>query len=245
MNEPTFLLRSEKLKTDYRLYVESPAASAPLSLVLVMDGDDQFTAARHAATKLMREGAVPPLLLVGVGYGASYASPRNRRVRDYTPTQPKDEPMESGGAGNFLEFLSQSLIPELRLRYKFRPENIGIMGHSLGSLLGLYALTQAASPFRRYLVSAPSTWWDDRSVLAPLKNAANDSGRLAVKAWFGIGAEDSPSMVSDFALLEKQLTKHPLPETSVAFATFPGYNHYNALNQTFVAGLTWLYGERR
>jgi len=86
--QPTFRLVSPETGTDYRLYVSLPAAaegSGPWPLVLFMDGDDQFAAGVAAYLVNSAQAVSVPLLLVGVGYGASYAKPENRRGRDYTP----------------------------------------------------------------------------------------------------------------------------------------------------------------
>jgi predicted alpha/beta superfamily hydrolase len=69
-----------------------------------MDGDDQFASAVAAYRELRATVAVPPLLLVGVGYGASYMKPANKRMRNYTPTAMAGEP-GAGAADGFLRFL--------------------------------------------------------------------------------------------------------------------------------------------
>ena len=97
--KPAFILHSPENHTDYHLFVVAPDASespGPWPVVLFMDGDDQFSAAVDAYRAQRKTGAVPPLLLVGVGYGASYSKPNNRRGRDYTPTAHSDEPTSGG-----------------------------------------------------------------------------------------------------------------------------------------------------
>ncbi|HTQ31350.1 MAG TPA: alpha/beta hydrolase-fold protein [Opitutaceae bacterium] len=240
MSSPAFILPCAKLRTDYLVFVDEPARDGPLAVALVMDGDDQFEAAREAAAELRRAGAIPPLLLAGVGYGGSYRSPKNRRARDYTPTRPADEPMETGGAPAFLEFLQEELLPALGRRYEIKPGDVAIVGHSLGSLFGLYALSAPPSPFRRHLISSPSIWWDNRSVLALLAAAAGRP-RTPARAFFSVGADDTPSMCGDLELLERQLAAKPLPNLEHVFVRLEGKDHYSALPAAFRAGLRWLY----
>ncbi len=110
--QPAFKLTSPETGTVYWIYVEVPETrqsedgghkTAPLSgspgagiqssdlrplysgTLLFLDGDDQFAAGAAAYRELSAETKMPPLLLVGVGYGGSYTSPVNRRGRDYTP----------------------------------------------------------------------------------------------------------------------------------------------------------------
>src|SRR5690349_12330197 len=142
--KPAFTLRSSETKTEYLIYVAAPKKSprakrTPLVTVLFMDGDNQFSTAVKAYRKLRVAKKIPELLLVGVGYGASYGKPANKRGRDYTPTTNRLEP-GSGGADAFLKFLRRTLRLELARRYPIRKDVRGIAGHSLGSLLVLHAL---------------------------------------------------------------------------------------------------------
>lgn len=239
MPSPAFILKSEKLRTDYLIFADEPAQRGPHPAALVLDGDDQFGAAREAVAALRRADAIPPLLLIGVGYGGSYRAPKNRRARDYTPTHPADEPIETGGAPAFLEFLHGELLPALGRKYEIKSDNIALVGHSLGSLFGLYALSRPDAPFRHYLVSSPSIWWDNRSVL-PLLEAAGQE-RPPAKAFFSVGADDTPSMHGDLELLERQLAAKPLRNLECIFERFEGKDHYTALPVAFSAGFRWLY----
>lgn len=242
MSKNTFVLSSAELKTDYHLFVaRSPDAHAASPVVLVLDGDDQFRFAAETAEELERSKEIAPLVLVGVGYGGSYRSPLNRRVRDYTPTQPKDEPMPGGGAAAFHAFLEQKLMPELRRRLEVRADNVALTGHSLGSLFGLYAMAQTTPIFDRFLISSPSIWWDDRAVLNDVRSAATHPIEKPVKAFISVGEADTPSMTGDLKLLEDELRAHPRAGLQYVFERFPEKDHYNVLPTAFRAGLSWLY----
>ncbi len=86
--KPAFKLHSPETGTEYAIYIEAPDAGrerGPWATQLFMDGDDMFAAGVAAYRQARDAGKVPPLLLVGVGYGGSFSSPANRRGRDYTP----------------------------------------------------------------------------------------------------------------------------------------------------------------
>ncbi|MCX6951699.1 MAG: alpha/beta hydrolase-fold protein, partial [Verrucomicrobia bacterium] len=155
--KPAFVLSRPSTGTDYQIYVEAPPAAqpGPHPAVLFMDGDDQFRYGVEVYRAMRAAGEVPPLLLVGVGYGASYMKPANKRLRDYTPTAIATE-AGSGGAEAFLDFLTGTLWPELARRHPLREDVRGLAGHSLGSLLVLHALFQRKPFFNRLLASAPS-----------------------------------------------------------------------------------------
>ncbi len=241
--KPAFNLDSPETGTSYHLYIEAPDAMrepGPWSAVLFMDGDDQFRFAVEAYRAVRAENRVPPLLLVGVGYGASYMKPANKRLRDYTQTAMKTEE-GSGGADGFLKFLTATLWPELARRYPLQSDQRGLAGHSLGSLLVLHALFQPKPFFNRLLASAPSIWWDDRAILAAAQKLQETGVSLPARVYLSVGAEDTPSMTGDLALLEAQLLAQPFPELEILGEHFAGRDHYNVLPDAFRAGLVALF----
>lgn len=244
MSAPTFTLSSPETGTDYRIFVESTEAIAPatpVSAVLFMDGDDQFRFAVDAYQAARKAGELRPLLLVGIGYGASYTKPANKRLRDYTPTAMSTEP-ESGGADAFLKFLTATLWPELARRYVLRDDVRGLAGHSLGSLLVVHALFQRRPFFNRLLASAPSLWWDNRAALCAAQNLQRTGVALPAQLYISVGEDDTPSMTGDLALLEEQLAALPFPQLDIVSKRFPQRDHYNVLPDAFRAGLKALFG---
>src|SRR4051812_37866511 len=243
--KPSFSLHSPETGTDYVIYVaeprEKPGKVPPIAM-LFMDGDNQFEAAVAAERKLRRSHRLPPMLLVGVGYGAGYGKPSNKRGRDYTPTAHSDEP-ESGDADPFLRFLRGTLWKELARRYPLHPKIRGIGGHSLGSLLVLHALWRRPLFFTHYLASAPSIWWADRSILKIAARRRARQAALPAKLFLSVGERDSTSMRDDLALLEQQLAAKPFRGLRVTSQRFPRRDHYNVIGDAFRAGLSNLFVE--
>ena len=239
---PTFSLHAPQTGTDYLIALETPAASesGPYPAVVFLDGDDQFRFAVEAYRALRAERAVPPLVLAGVGYGASYLKPANKRVRDYTPTAIATE-AGSGGADAFRCFLTDTLWPELARRAPLRDDVRGLAGHSLGSLIVVHALLQRKPFFNRLLASAPSLWWDNRALLCHAQNLQRTGVALPAKIFLSVGEEDSASMTGDLTLLEDQLAALPFPELEVISRRHPRRNHFNVLPDAFGAGLAALF----
>lgn len=240
--KPTFKLASPETGTEYLVFIEAPAKATPgpWPAMLFMDGDDQFAPAVAVYRELRTAGLVPPLLLLGVGYGASYMKGANKRGRDYTPIANSDEPT-SGGAENFMKFLTATLWPELARRYPVSPDVRGIGGHSLGSLLVLHALWQEPLFFTHYLASAPSIWWADRGILAQAASRRDRNAALPAHLFLSVGEEDTASMTGDLALLEQQLAARPFAGLEITRRRFPGRNHFNVLPDAFRAGLVALF----
>lgn len=242
--KPAFVSHSRETGTDYMIYVDAPdpeRVPGPWTAVLLMDGDFMFDPAIEAGRSLQESGAVAPLALVGVGYGAGFGQPGNFRGRDYTPTAAAEEP-SSGGADRFLDYLAGSLWPELARRYPLSEARRGIAGHSVGSLLVLHALFQARPFFNLALASAPSIWWDNRSILRLASVLRDHTATLRGTLYLGAGADDSPSMTGDLSLLEKQLRDRPFEGLRVVSERFAGRNHYDVVPHTLRAGLPALVG---
>ncbi|EIQ01011.1 putative hydrolase of alpha/beta superfamily [Opitutaceae bacterium TAV1] len=251
---PAFLSRSTALATDYHVFVEAPDASrhpGPWPVAVVVDGDYMFAPLVQAAAKLRSSARLhpplPPVLLVGVGYGKSFGDPANRRGRDYTPTASAEEP-GSGGADAFLAHLTGPLWAELARRYPVRNDLRLLAGHSLGGLFALHALFQPRPFFNRVLVGAPSLWWDDHRFLSRVARRQQEIPLQAprhpppapVRLFLGIGAEDTESMTGDLARFERQLAESPIPGLETVSRTFPRHDHYNVLPRLFHDGLAAL-----
>jgi uncharacterized protein len=242
--KPAFLSRSAETGTDYTIYVNAPdAARAPglWPAVLLMDGDFLFDFAVEACRSLAEAGRIPPTAVIGVGYGASFGEPGNFRGRDYTPTPSPEEPT-SGGAGPFLDYLAGSLWPELSRRYPLREKGRAIAGHSVGSLFVLYALFQEKPFFDLALASAPSIWWDNRSILGLVSAMRDRQAKLPGSLYLGVGADETPSMLGDLDLLRKQLRGRPFSGLRVKTETFKGRDHYNSAGEILKGGLAFLLG---
>jgi predicted alpha/beta superfamily hydrolase len=241
--KPAFISHARDLGTDYHIYADVPSSprGSALPAVLLMDGDFFFDTAVAAARGLAREGRIPPTAVIGVGYGASFGQPGNYRGRDYTNTQAAEEPL-SGGAGRFLDYLTGTLWKELSARYPLRQNGRALAGHSLGSLLVLYALFQKDPFFDLALASAPSIWWDNRSILLQVRALRKRQAHLRGKLFLGVGAGDSPSMLADLGLLEQQLKDHPFTGLSIVSRQFADRDHYDSPPDTVRSGLADLLG---
>ena len=106
----------------------------------------------------------------------------------------------------------------------------------------MYALLREPIFFTHYLASAPSIWWDDRSILKLIRARHDRNPALAATLFLGVGERDTESMTGDLTLLEQQLRDHPFAQLRLISQRFPGKNHFNVLPDAFGAGLESLFG---
>ena len=81
------------------------------------------------------------------------------RNADLTPTH-IDVWTHSGGAGKFLGFIKNDLIPYINTHYPSNGDNT-LWGHSLSGMFVLYTLVNEPTLFKSYIAIDPSVWWDN------------------------------------------------------------------------------------
>lgn len=130
--------------------------NARFIVVYILDGADSYLHAVSAVTSLVWEEDMPPAIVVSVN--------NTNRNRDFTPraANPSTVPRgtSSGGANAFLDFLEREAIPYVDAHYSTMPYRV-LVGHSLGGLLAIHALSERPALFSGYIALDPSMWWDD------------------------------------------------------------------------------------
>ncbi|MCW3838101.1 alpha/beta hydrolase [Sphingomonas canadensis] len=189
----------------YRISVALPGAGPePFGVAVLLDPHLLFGLATDLSRALAASGAIPPLILVGIGYPAQdIAEIVLRRTLDFTfePDAPHEalirqlmgpeREVRSGGGARFLEFIARELLPGVARRY---PADIAapmLIGHSLGGLFGLGALFSGASPFARYALSSPPVLWAQEAILRTEARHAAAHRDLPARLFLGAGGEET------------------------------------------------------
>jgi len=129
-----------------------PGSTDKYDVIYVLDGDGNTKLASDMQRFIEGEGYMPPVIIVGVL--------NVDRDRDLTPTHAENN-RTSGGAGKFLSFLKNELIPYVNKSYPSNGENV-VFGHSFGGLFVMYSLLNEPQVFKSYIAADPSFWWDNR-----------------------------------------------------------------------------------
>ena len=173
-------------------YDEHPDQRYPV--LYMHDGNNLFDAqtafagvewqADETAERLIRDGKVPPFMIVGIYNNAD-------RISEYTPFA---DSVRGGGRGDaYLAFIVETVKPFIDKAYRTQPEaqHTGIAGSSLGGLISLYAVYRHPEVFRLAGVVSPYLPWADDAVLEYVRSHRPP---VAPRIWIDIGtaeAEDS------------------------------------------------------
>jgi predicted alpha/beta superfamily hydrolase len=152
----------------------------------------------ETADAMIESGQVEPLIIVGV------ANTGERRLAEYTPT--RDWKMGGGEADKYGKLLIQELLPFIASRYRLLsgPENIGLGGSSLGGLVSLYLGLGHADVFGRLAVMSPSVWWNHKSILGYVNEAASQIAHRP-RIWLDVGDSEGRRTAQDAELLDRRL----------------------------------------
>lgn len=189
----------------------------------LFDGRASFVPGQHwhlweTADNLIREGAVEPLIIVGVHHAGEH------RIAEYTPTA--DPNFKVGGRADLYgRMLVEELKPFVDGAYRTRPGRgqAGIGGSSLGGLLSLYLGLSRADTFGRVIAMSPSLWWDGCWLLRHLDTVARGP---KPKIWLDAGTlEGANTDCHAEALRDALAARGYAPGREVEFMRAEGARH--------------------
>lgn len=168
------------------------------------------------------------------------------RRRDFTfPTTidaDKKKYPTSGHSENFIQFLEKELVPYMEKNYRTN-EAKTLIGQSLGGLLATEVLLKKTMLFTQYIITSPSLWWDNGSLLnldaSPLERAENRQTNV----YIGVGKEGlTPTeiprvMEVDANLLAEKIKKSKPGTMTVYFDYLPDEDHATIAHQAIYNAL--------
>jgi predicted alpha/beta superfamily hydrolase len=184
---------------DVSVYLPSgyAATDARYPVLYMHDGQNLFDRASafggrewemdETAERLIREGSIRPLIIVGVHNTGA-------RMSEYTP--PGASPTPGRGGDDYLRFVVEELKPFIDSSYRTLRgrDDTAIAGSSLGGLISLAAALWHPDVFGMAGVMSPSLFWNGAQMLT---ESARDESRAAlgrVRFWLDIGtAEQRPA----------------------------------------------------
>lgn len=231
-------LHSDSVEDDFVLYIRVPteAAADPkrkFPVIYAMDGDHVYPMMSSAATQLSWSGAVPPVIIVGVGYGTLDLENGNHRSRDLSP-QPFDGRPESGGAPQYHEFLTKDVFAYIEANYPADPETRYLFGHSLGGLFALYTYTKSPEYFKGIIAGSPFL----AGQLDLLSEVAGDTEPRSCQLFIATGDQEDPAFfIDDLEPLRHKLEDGWAEPNSFEMVLLSGFDHFTMVAPAISMGL--------
>jgi len=216
------------------------------------DGQNLFEAASsyagvewqvdETADRLIREGGVPPMIIVGIDHAGK------DRIREYMPHRSMNPMMLRVQGRYYPDFLIKEVMPFVGRNYRVAagPENTGLGGSSLGALIALYTAMVRPGVIGRLLVESPSLWVSHRQTIKESRSVRIWPERI----YLGVGtaeagsAERSRSVVDDVRELAAILRRAVLSEKRLRLVIEDGAGHNEAAwAERFPEALRFLYGQ--
>jgi enterochelin esterase-like enzyme len=232
-------------------YDDAENAGRHYPVFYLNDGQNLFEAATsftgvewrvdETADRLIGEGAVPPMIIVGIDNAGK------DRIREYMPHRSMNPMMLRVQGRHYPDFLMKEVMPFVGRNYRVATgaENTGLGGSSLGGLIALYTAMVRPGAVGRLLVESPSLWASGRQAIRESR---------AVRIWperifLGVGtaeagsAERSRTVVDDVRELAAILRRAVLSEKRLRLMVKDGAGHNEeAWAERFPEALRFLFG---
>jgi predicted alpha/beta superfamily hydrolase len=193
------------------------------------------------ADRLIRDTAVPSLIIVGID------NAQTGRMKEYLPYRCFQPPILRPQGKRYPEFLIHEVMPYIRERYRIAPgpENTALGGSSLGALISLYTVLERPGIFGRLLLESPSLYISQRRIL----KSSRDSRQWPEKVYVAIGTreagreEKDRQVVEDVREFERILRRAGLGDDRLRVRIAEGATHSEREWATrFPEALTFLFG---
>jgi enterochelin esterase-like enzyme len=215
------------------------------------DGQNLFEAATsftgiewqvdETADRLIREGTVPPMIVVGIDNAGK------DRIREYMPYRSMHPMMLRVQGRYYPDFLMKEVMPFVERNYRVAtgPENTGLGGSSLGGLIALYTVMARPGVIGRLLLESPSLWASGRQLIRDSRFVRIWPERIFLAAGTAEAgsAERSRTVVDDVRELAAILRRAVLSEKRLRLVIKDAAGHDEAAwAERFPQALQFLFG---
>ena len=195
----------------------------------------------ETADRLIREGVVAPLIVVGVD------NTGKSRIREYMPHRSLQPMMLRVRGASYPKFLMKEVMPFVAGNYRVAsgPENTGLGGSSLGALIALYTAAIRPDVFGRLLLESPSLWASNRQMIRESRNVSRWPQRIYLATGTNeAGREDkNRSMVDDVRELAGIFQRAGVDDSRLRIVIDEGASHNEAAwAKRFPEALSFLFG---
>ena len=197
----------------------------------------------ETADRLIREGRVPPMIIVGLDNSG------RDRIREYMPNRSMHPVIMRVRGHRYPQFLAKEIMPFMARNYRVAsgPENTGLGGSSLGALISLYTAIASPGLIGRLLLESPSLWASNRQILRDSRGVREWPERIFLAMGTAeVGRpERDRSMVDDTREFASILRRAGLDDKRLSFVIDEGARHHESeWARRFPDALSFLFGRR-
>ncbi len=195
----------------------------------------------ETADRLIREGAVAPVIIVGIDNAGK------ARMREYMPHRSLQPVIVRVQGSRYPDFLLKEVIPFVARNYRVArgPENTGLGGSSLGALIALYTAMVRPGVVGRLLIESPSLWASNRQIIRESRSIKKWPERI----YLGVGTAEAGnpdrdrSVVDDVREFDAILGRQGLDDGRLKLVIEDGGTHHeSAWARRFPEALRFLFG---
>lgn len=196
----------------------------------------------ETADKLIREGAIAPMIVVGIDNAGK------ARIREYMPHRSLHPMMMRVQGKHYPDFLIREVMPFVASNYRVAAgqENTGLGGSSLGASIALYTVIARPGAIGRLLLESPSLWASHRQLITDSRGVRIWPERVFLAAGTAEAgsAQKSRTVVDDVRELAGILRRAVLSEKRLRLVIEEGaWHNESAWAGRFPEALEFLFGE--
>ncbi|MCK5052249.1 MAG: hypothetical protein KAS53_11045 [Candidatus Cloacimonetes bacterium] len=231
----TVTIKSEILDQERQMLVYLPdgyeGAATEYPVLYLLDGGSHFLHVSGVVQFLSSRGLMPQTIVVAI---------KNiDRNKDFLPTNIERVPT-SGGAENFLKFISDELIPYIEDNFRTTPYRI-LVGHSYGGTFTTYAFLEKPDTFDSYIAISPYLHWDEQLLVTKAETVLPSSYGKNKYFYMTLGDEPPyiPAIDKFVSLIEAKSPKN----LEFTYIQMIKETHGSIPHLTVYYGLEKLYGD--
>ncbi|WP_298238147.1 alpha/beta hydrolase-fold protein [uncultured Algibacter sp.] len=226
----------------YKLYVKLPDGYANDStktypVYYALDAYGNFGSTTFVYNGIRWDGLAPEVIIVGVAYGGEKPDDWVLRVTDLTPTTTVDMPL-SGGASQFLNVLSDEIIPMIDSLYRTDKVNRTLAGTSFGGLFTHYVLFTKPTLFNGYIINNPSFWWDNGYSYRLEEKFSESNTSINARVMLVSGQYDQ---VQNATKMVNQIKKRRYKNLELGFRIVENMAHAGGESEALSQGMRFVY----
>jgi hypothetical protein len=248
---------SEATGSSYEIQVRTPPGydagrALDYPLVLQLDANTQGSAQfEHTAgwtSRYEESGDVPEAIVVGIGHTETGA--KVGRLVDFIPPIPEDDAFmahgEPGGP-EFYAMLRDELLPWLSDGWliSIDPDDRVLLGHSLGGLFVLYAMTRHEAGgddfLGNFVAFDPSVQVGDGVIFGLEQETSERLDDLRVDLFVGVGGATGADFVAWILGFAEQLEGRGYPGLRLRSEVVEGREHLELIEDMPELGLPWVF----